>query len=187
MGDRRPALLHRLEDVDGPDDVDERPTQRVRGAERDLEGSHVDDGGDRVAVQGRLDRRRVAHVAARELEVLQLVLREQEAQAVQVVAPAEDDWPVTGVKEASHDPGTKAARPAGNEDRPRGGVRSHHVKPPAGTRAAPVAHMRSPPCPLSGSKYAGRTSVRLTSRSSRSRAEPGSVAMTTVAYSRVAR
>ena len=47
-----------LEQVDRPDDVDERAERRIRAAERDLERGEVDDVRDPVLVERPLDRRR---------------------------------------------------------------------------------------------------------------------------------
>jgi hypothetical protein len=62
-----------FEEVDRPDDVDERAHRRVSTAERHLQGRKVDDIGDPMFIEGRLDRPNVGDVAGHECDLPEIL------------------------------------------------------------------------------------------------------------------
>ena len=125
LADAVPASLHRLEDVDGADDVDERAERWIRTRERDLERREMDDVRDVVLVERGADGGELGDVAADEGNPGELVARHDEAEAFRVAGEVERDDRDALANEPAHRPRADAAKRAGDEEPLAGGCPCH--------------------------------------------------------------
>ena len=109
------ALLDRLEDVHGAEDVHRRAERGVLAAERNLQGGEMDHARDLVVVQNPAEVLGQRDVALDERDALELVRRHDLAQPTWVGADVEPDHLGALAHERASHPGPEAAQYAGDE------------------------------------------------------------------------
>ncbi len=107
--------LQRLEDDDGPEDVDPCPECGVGAAERDLERRQVHDGRDVVLVERPAERGSVGDVSLDQRHALALVAVEDDAEPRVVAAEVVADRLLAVVEQRFQRPRAEAAERAGDE------------------------------------------------------------------------
>jgi len=109
------TALHRLEDVDRADDVDQRPARRIGGGERHEHRRQMDHVRDRALVERVLDGREVGDVAAHELDAGQLLGAHHQLGAPAVFTEVEGHDRAAFAHELAAAPRADAAERAGEE------------------------------------------------------------------------